>query len=151
MPQAGFTIGELARRAGVSPDTVRYYERRGVLPKAERTANGYRHYSENSLSRIRFVRDALRVGFSVKQIASFVRARESGNPPCHEVRAAAGRLLEDLDRQIADMVASRRSIAAMLGDWDQRLADTPAGGAARLLENIDPRADARRRPAGHKV
>ena len=97
MADRGFTIGEFARRAGVSPDTVRYYERHGVLPKAERAANGYRRYSEKSVSRIRFVRDALRVGFSVKQIARFLRARETGKPPCQEVRAAAGKLLEDMD------------------------------------------------------
>jgi DNA-binding transcriptional MerR regulator len=123
---------------------VRYYERRGVLPKAERTANGYRQYSEKSVSRIRLVRDALRVGFSVKQIAGFLRARASGEPPCHEVRAAAGRLLEDLDRQIADMMASRQSIAAMLCEWDQRLANTPAGGLALLLEHVDPAVRGRR-------
>ena len=146
MPQPGFTIGELARRAGVSRDTVRYYERRGVLPKAERSANGYRHYSEKSVSRIRFVRDALRVGFSVKQIAGFVRARESGKPPCHDVRAAAGRLLEDLDRRIADMLAARQSIADMLTEWDRRLANTPSDRPALLLENVAPAAEARRHP-----
>jgi DNA-binding transcriptional MerR regulator len=143
MPQGGFTIGELARRAGVSPDTVRYYERRGVLPQAERTASGYRRYSEKSVSQIRFVRDALRVGFQVKQIAGFLRARESGTPPCRDVRAAAGRLLEDLDRQITEMVASRESIAAMLADWDRRLANTPPGRPALLLEHVDPAAGSR--------
>jgi DNA-binding transcriptional MerR regulator len=144
MTDPGFTIGELARRAGVSPDTVRYYERRGVLPKAERAANGYRRYSEKSVLRIRLVRDALRVGFSVKQIAGFLRARETGTPPCQQVRVAAGKLLEDLDRRIADMIASRQSIADMLAAWDRRLADTRSGQPARLLEHIGEAGERRR-------
>lgn len=135
-----FTIGEAARRAGVSADTVRYYERSGVLPKALRTANGYRHYTDGSVQRILFVRHALRVGFTLKQIASFLHARESGQPPCREVRTAAGQLVEEMEHQIADMMSSRAAIVAMLADWDRRLASTPAGTPALLLETAVPSA-----------
>jgi DNA-binding transcriptional MerR regulator len=133
-----FTIGEAARRAGVSADTVRYYERRGVLPTALRTSNGYRRYADDSVQRILFVRNALRVGFTLREIAAFLRARESGRPPCRDVRAAAGRLVEDMDRRIAEMVSSRAAIVAMLAEWDQRLARTPAGTPARLLDTTAP-------------
>ena len=138
MPERTFTIGEAARRAGVSADTVRYYERRGVLPTAVRTANGYRRYADASVQRILFVRNALRVGFTLKQIATFLRARESGRPPCRDVRAAVGRLVEDMDRRIAEMVSSRAAVVEMLADWDQRLARTPAGTPTRLLDTTAP-------------
>lgn len=145
MADRSFTIGEAARRAGVSPDTVRYYERRGVLPKSVRTANGYRRYVDASLERIVFVRNALRIGFTIRQIASFLRARETGRPPCHEVRASAGRLVEDMDRQIADMLSARAAIVEMLADWDKRLSVTPAETAALLLDKAAPSGIARQR------
>jgi MerR family copper efflux transcriptional regulator len=146
MPERTFTIGEAARRAGVSADTVRYYERRGVLPAAVRTANGYRRYADASVQRILFVRNTLRVGFTLRQIAAFLRARESGRPPCRDVRAAAGRLVEDMDQRIAEMVSSRAAIVATLAEWDQRLALTPAGTPARLLDTFAPstKSDVRR-------
>jgi DNA-binding transcriptional MerR regulator len=147
MPDRSFTIGEAARRAGVSADTVRYYERKGILPEAVRTANGYRQYSDASVHRILFVRNALRVGFALKEIAAFLRARESGRPPCREVRAAAARLVEDVDRQIAAMMSSRASLVDMLADWDKRLAVTPAGAPALLLDQGVPSGvSAARRP-----
>ena len=61
-----FRIGEAAAHAGVSPDTLRYYERRGALPKAARTSAGYRVYSEEAVVRVQFARNALRFGFSLK-------------------------------------------------------------------------------------
>lgn len=135
MQGPSFTIGELARRAGVSADTIRYYERRRVLQPPARGANGYRRYDAASVQRVQFVRNALRVGFSLKQIAGFLHARETGRPPCREVRAAAGRIVEDMNRQIREMIASRSAIIAMLSDWDQRLDTTPAGTPARLLDH----------------
>ena len=153
MPARSFTIGEAARRAGVSADTVRYYERRGVLPHALRASNGYRRYVDASVDRILFVRNALRVGFTLKQIASFLRARESGRPPCRDVRASAAGLVEDMDRQIAAMLSSRAAIVEMLADWDTRLAITPAGTPALLLDKAVPSgiSAARRGPSmrGH--
>jgi len=139
-----FTIGEAARRAGVSPDTVRYYERRGVVPAPPRTNAGYRRYVEASVQRILFVRNALRVGFTLKEVAAFLRARDEGQPPCRDVRAAAGRLIDDMDRQIAEMVSARAAIVGVLGQWDKQLAATPAGTAARLLETELPRGATRR-------
>jgi MerR family copper efflux transcriptional regulator len=147
-----FTIGEAARRAGVSADTVRYYEKRGVLHTAARGANGYRRYTDASIQRILFVRNALRVGFTLKQIAGFVQARDSGRPPCREVRAAAGRIVEDMNRQIDEMLASRAALLSMLSEWDDVLLATPAGAPARLLDTVVPDsvpARRRRMPLRH--
>ena len=135
-------IGEIAAQAGISSDTVRHYERLGVIPKAFRSAAGYREYSESALERIRFVRNAVRFGFSLRQIAQFLRARESGRMPCREVRDTAVRMAADMDRQIEEMVAARAAIQQMLLDWDRRLATTVAGTPARLLETLSPQSPA---------
>src|SRR5882672_5605696 len=99
MSDRALRIGEVAAQAGISRDTLRHYERVGVLPKAARTAGGYRLYAPATVERIRFARNALRFGFSLKQIAGFLRARDGGRPPCGEVRGAAARLASEMDRQ----------------------------------------------------
>lgn len=129
-------IGEAAARAGVSCDTLRYYERRGLLPRPPRTVSGYRDYSASIVDRVRFVRNALRFGFTIKQVSGFLHSRESGRPPCRQVRAAAAQILERIDQQIAELTAARADVHRTLIAWDDRLADAPPGKAAHLLESI---------------
>ena len=130
-------IGEAAARAGVTCDTLRYYERQGLVPGPPRAANGYREYPDATVGRVRFVRNALRFGFSVKQVAGFLRARDAGRPPCRDVRETAERLLGDVERQIERLTASRDAMRRTLAAWDARLAATPKGVPARLLEHIE--------------
>jgi MerR family transcriptional regulator, copper efflux regulator len=132
------TVGQIAARAGVSADTIRYYERLGVVPKASRTAAGYRQYPESVIARIALVRNAQRFGFSLRQIAGFLRVRERGGKPCHEVRATAQRLLEAVDRQIAELTVARDQMRETLQNWDARLASAPVHEPARLLETLTP-------------
>jgi DNA-binding transcriptional MerR regulator len=129
-------IGQAAEEAGISRDTLRHYERVGVLPKAARTTGGYRQYPQSTVRRIRFVRNALRFGFSLKQIAQFLRARDSGGAPCREVRHTAAQMASEMDKQIDEMIAARAAIRQMLAEWDQRLAMTPVGRPARLLDAL---------------
>lgn len=142
MARVGLRIGDIARRAGVSRDTIRHYERLGLLPRAERTAGGYRQYSETAVARIRLVRCAVRFGFSLKEIAGFLRARERGGAPCRQVRAAGQQLLEAADRQIADLVAAREIMRDTLAVWDERIARAPDGTPARLLDALPPAFEA---------
>jgi DNA-binding transcriptional MerR regulator len=130
------TVGQLAARAGVSADTIRYYERVRVLPKAGRTPAGYRQYPETVLYRIALVRNAQRFGFSLRQIADFLRVRDHGGKPCYEVRAAAQRMLDAVDHQIEHLTTTRERMRDTLRDSDQRLADAPAEAPARLLETL---------------
>jgi DNA-binding transcriptional MerR regulator len=131
-----FTIGEAAARAGVSADTLRYYERRHVLPPPVRSRAGYRLYSDDAIERIRLVRNAVRLGFSVKEIAAFLSACQSGRPPCGTVRREGARLLIEMDRRIADMIAARDRLRTTLEEWDRRLSAMPPGTPAKLLQAI---------------
>jgi len=127
--------GELARICGVSPDTIRHYERVGVLPAAVRGANGYRRFPRSAVARVQLIRRALAIGFSLSEVARILRQRDGGTPPCRSVRALAGEKLAALDRRIAEMTAMREELAAMLDEWDARLAVTRDGEEARLLES----------------
>ena len=133
---ATFGIGEAARRAGVSADLIRYYERVGLLPKAPRTAGDFRYYSDDTVARLLFVRNAIRFGFTSKELAGFLKARDNGRPPCQSVRAAGQRLLNEMDDQLARLQQARASMAETLAAWDARLAGTPAGAPAHLLTII---------------
>jgi DNA-binding transcriptional MerR regulator len=127
-------IQEAAARVGVSADTLRHYERLGLISKPARTAGGYREYSEAAIARLQFIRHALVFGFSLKQIGGFLRARESGTPPCHDVRRLAADMAIEMDRRIEEMLAARAALHEMLAAWDARLRETPEGQPARLLE-----------------
>ena len=132
-------IGEAAALAGVSCDTLRYYEREGLLPRPPRTGGGYRDYTASIVERVRFVRAALRFGFSVKQVSGFLKSRDSGRPPCGQVRAAAEQILVRIDQQIAELTSARADVSRTIAAWDERLYATPPGTAARLLESINER------------
>ena len=129
-------IGELAGVSGVSADTIRYYERINLMPKAARTAAGYRQYDGSAIDRVRLIQNALRFGFSLKQLAAFLAVRQAGGAPCKTVRAAGSQILEAIERQIVELTASRESVKEMLNLWDQRLSQTPDGRPARLLETL---------------
>jgi len=132
------TIGRLAAASGVSVDTIRYYERIRLLPKAQRTPAGYRIYPPPVVKRLHVIRGAQRFGFSLDELAAFLRVRDAGGTPCRDVRAAAERILDAVDRQIHDLAAARTRMRRTLHDWDAALAATPAGRPAHLLERLAP-------------
>src|SRR5689334_3397400 len=105
-PSAGrLRIGEVAQRAGISPDTLRYYERQGLLPNVRRMASGYRLYSPCAVERVRFIRNALRFGFGLQEVAKFLQASAEGHPPCKQVRAAGEEILARVDGKIRELQA----------------------------------------------
>ena len=145
VPGKTFGLGEAARRAGVSPDLVRYYERVGVLPRAPRTAGGFRCYSDETVARLLLVRNAIRFGFTSKELAGFLKARDSGRPPCQSVRAAGQRLLKQMDDHLAEMHEAREAMAETLAAWDARLERTESGAPAHLLTMVPALGPTRRR------
>lgn len=126
--------GELARLSGVSTDTLRHYERKGVLPAPRRSPNGYREYPAGALARVALVRRALSVGFTLNELAQVLRARERGVAPCREVRELAARKLAGVEERLRELTSVREELRAALADWDSRLAKTKAGERAGLLE-----------------
>ncbi len=128
--------GELAKACGVSNDTIRHYERKGVIPAAVRDGSGYRRYPEETIERVRLVRRALGIGFTLDELARIFRQRASGRPPCRDVRELGAKKLADLDERIVEMLAVRDALAATLESWDDRLTTTPQGQMAYLLETV---------------
>src|SRR5947208_1129910 len=106
--------GELARASGVSTDTLRHYEHKGVLPKPRRSANGYREYPPDALARVLLVRRALAYGFTLDELARVLRARERGAAPCREVRALAAAKLSDVEARLRELTALRDELRATL-------------------------------------
>jgi DNA-binding transcriptional MerR regulator len=114
MPKTQMTIGTAAKAAGVAVDTVRYYEREGLLSSAERTASGYRVFSPSDVERLRFIRKAKALGFTLADIADLLRLQDGGGPRT-EVRSRARARIEDLSRKIAELTAIRDALVALEG------------------------------------
>lgn len=131
-------IGELAFACGVSRDTLRHYEKVGVIPTASRGANGYREYDAETIRRVGVVRRAIAIGFTLDELARLFRRRAAGSPPCREVRAMAARKLADLDARIAAMIALREELGSVVARWDDRLANVKEGEEARLIDSLTP-------------
>lgn len=129
-------VGELARQVGVSPDTIRHYERVGVLPRAQRSVVGYREYPASALERLRVVRGALAAGFTLASLAQIFTLRERGGVPCQEVRRLASERLTALEKLLAEITAERTQLLRLLAQWDLRLAATPTGEASGLLTSL---------------
>jgi MerR family copper efflux transcriptional regulator len=110
-----FTIGKLADRAGVGIDTVRFYERRGLLPKPKRTASGYRLYDEASINRIRFVRRAKQLGFTLDEIEILLQLQDKGGRKA-EVKSITTRKLEQIDAKIADLSRMRDVLTTLAAE-----------------------------------
>lgn len=126
--------GELARLTGVSTDTLRHYERKGLLA-ARRLPNGYRVYVAQAVERVRLIRSALAVGFSLDELARVLRVRDAGGAPCRQVRTLAANRLAELERLIDELCATRDELRELLQSWDQRLEQAQTE-PARLLDTL---------------
>src|SRR5579864_8909938 len=119
-PSAGkrmFRSGELAKLLGVSRDTLRHYERKRVLPRPARSPNGYREYSEDAVERIRVIRRALAVGFTLDELARIFQSRSEGGVPCKSVRHLAVTKLAQLRERIKEMRALESQLQKLVGEW----------------------------------
>lgn len=131
-----YRSGELARLTGVSTDTLRHYERIGVLPGPPRAANGYRVYSAGSLDRVLVVQRALRAGFSLPELSRILGQRDRGGAPCRMVHSLARQKLRALDEQIRGLEELRAFLKRLSRQWGARLRKTPQGQKAFLLESL---------------
>lgn len=112
-PARGRTIAELAGEAGVKPDTLRYYERIGLLPAPRRTSGAHRRYDSAALDRLRFIQGAQRLGLRLDQIGELLAIRDTGECPCEPAATLLQRRLTELDAEIARLTTLRTELLAM--------------------------------------
>lgn len=134
--QPSLRSGMLARLVGVSPDTLRLYERKGILRPPLRSANGYRCYSPESVDRVRLIRAALSIGFTLDELAEILKIRDAGGALCQKVRNLAAEKLRGLEHHIQQLVELQEQLKSVLESWDHLLHQTSQPKRAGLLEAL---------------
>lgn len=127
------TIGALSRESGVNLETIRFYERSGLLPTPQRSAAGYRHYQEMDVRRLRFIRRGRELGFSLEEIRSLLDLAAHPESPCASADQMVREHLDTIEARIRDL----QSMQAEL----HKIAGCQSGHAehCRLLEALDSR------------
>lgn len=128
----GLKSGQVASAAGVTVETLRYYERRGILAEPARRDSGYRVYPAEAVAVVRFIKRAQQLGFALDEIRELLGLRGSSGG-CPEVRAAAVAKLAEIDAKIADLEAMKRALA----DLASSCAETDSPGPCPLLQSLD--------------
>jgi MerR family mercuric resistance operon transcriptional regulator len=128
-------IGQVATQAGVNIDTVRYYERRGLLDEPVREpSSGYREYAPETVRLIRFIKRAQDLGFTLAEVEELVRLRENETATCAEVRASARKKIEAIDAKLRDLQRIKRALTTLVKSCVR-------DGSTRqcpILEALDP-------------
>ncbi len=107
----GMTIGHLAKEAGVNLETVRYYERIGLMPEPDRTAGGHRSYTNAHARKLAFIRRARELGFGLEEIRALLALAEPGHTSCAEVQTIAGAHLESVRAKLRDLARLEQILA----------------------------------------
>jgi len=128
------TIGQVARRAGVGIETVRFYEREGLLEKPARKKSGYRQYQEDVVARLRFIKRAKELGFSLKEIKELLSLRVDPETTCAEVRRKAEAKIVDVDEKIQALRRIKKALVNLTTACSGR---GPISECA-ILEAIEP-------------
>jgi Hg(II)-responsive transcriptional regulator len=141
------TIGEVARRAGLGVETIRFYERRGLVRRPPRPATGFRTYPEETVARIRFIRQAQAIGFTLQEIAGLLALRVAPGTDCAAVRARATAKLANVDARLAELGRIRAALAKLV-------AMCPGSGAVArctILDALDSAAEIRTGPIARRA
>jgi MerR family transcriptional regulator, copper efflux regulator len=134
MTMQPLTIGEVARRAGVGVETVRFYERQGLLEEPARKESGYRQYAEDVVARLRFIRRAKELGFSLKEIGELIALRLDPATTCADIRQRAEAKVADIEAKIRDLRKMRQALGKLTAACKGR---GPVGDCS-ILEALDP-------------
>lgn len=133
MTEGTYKIGEVAKLAGVGIETLRFYEKSGLVDRPSRTASGYRVYGEDILGRLAFIKKAQVLGFTLDDIRELIDHKRAGENPCREVRSKVKSRLAELDERIRQMKLYRDELAASLRKWE-RVGESP-GHVCGLIES----------------
>ena len=127
------TIGQLAGKAHVNLETIRFYERRGLLPEPPRNKSGHRQYSQEAVKRTEFIKRAQKLGFSLKEILELLSLRVEPGRTCADIKARAETKINDIEQRIADLEQMREALS--------KLADQCKGrgpiGMCPIIEELD--------------
>jgi DNA-binding transcriptional MerR regulator len=126
-------IGDVSRQTGIGIETLRFYEKSGLLDKPARTYSGYRMYSSDVLDRLSFIKRAQVLGFSLDEIRKVIDDARRGHSPCEEVREIVRKRLDELDRRMQEMARYRKELAETLEEWDR--AGRAPGHICGLIES----------------
>jgi Hg(II)-responsive transcriptional regulator len=127
------TIGEVASEAGVHIETLRYYERRGILPRPPRTASGYRAFSDDDVRRVRFIKRAQALGFSLREVEELLTLRARPGRSCAKVQVKAQSKIADIDVKLQQLSAMRDALTRLVATCARR----GATSACPILESLD--------------
>lgn len=127
------TVSKLAQEVGTSADTVRYYERIGLLPETDRSPSGYRLYGDDAVERLRFIKRAQRFGLRLEAIAELLDVRRQGLCPCGHTRSMLQSRVAELDEEMASLARLRDDIARMIDELPSR-EGVEGGCTADLLQ-----------------
>lgn len=127
------TTGQLARQGGVGVETIRFYERRGLIERPPRRPSGYRQFPEQTVQRLRFIRRAKELGFSLKEIKELLSLRLDPDVTCGDVRDRAKLKIESIDRKIATLRKMKSALAKLTAACDGR----GSVGQCPIMEGLD--------------
>jgi MerR family mercuric resistance operon transcriptional regulator len=131
-------IGELATAVGVSRDTIRYYEKLNLLSRPSRSRAGYRLYSSADIERLRFIKQAQGLGFSLEEVKGLLSAGRAGLSECRQVRGLLSSKIRELDERLAEIKAFRRTLASYLKECEETLASKDKDHCPVLVEITNP-------------
>lgn len=131
-----YTIGQIAKEARVNVQTVRFYERRGILKPIKREDSGYRKYDEESLRRLHFIRQSKKLGFSLKEIQDLLGLRVRSVETCERVKAKATNKLEEIQKKITQLRELEKTMKELILDCNNR----KVSDCCPILEKIEKRS-----------
>jgi len=132
-----FTTGELAKKAGVNIETIRYYERRGLIPEPLRSASGYRQYPADTLKRIWFIKNAQSLGFTLKEILELLSYRADTKWQCAKVKRDVKSKINQISEKVKKLEWMREALIELDGRCDQG----SANGKCPILECLSTKEE----------
>lgn len=124
-----YSVSQLASATGSTPDTLRYYEKVGLLPATRRTPSGYRQYDDGARERLAFIRGAQRLGLTLADVRDLLAVRDTGDCPCEPAEQHLSRRLREVDAEIARLETLRAQLREMLAGFASGACPSPAEGA----------------------
>lgn len=131
-----YKIGEIAKHAGVTVETIRFYETQALIPKPPRTESGYRLYTGETIRRVRFIQRAKELGFSLKDINALLMLRSEPGAACGDVKAQALRKIDEVEEKINDLSRIRSALANLVEQCNAE-ADLSECPILDALDNMD--------------